>query len=749
MDALPSLTRLSLGAGPSKDDALPTFAELDALDADETAAPPGYNEERALLNDRNSQLQKSYEDWKAGKPNAGETLTEKQKWEYKWYGDPYEILRRDYGVDSWNPRKVETQGFFDWAPSFWYDWKLVREQESLFAKANLYYGNDWETGMETFMHPASSVFDVIEKQLRVNPDVWERMLTGGAWIVDFSNMTSPDQQRKNAWSNAYAEAARDGRGGKGVVIAVVKPGSMEKRLFHDKKTYEGYVPDSDGQAPETEDYGRIWKLLEPLASDPRHVFLVVVETWPEEGHTKTREYNRDVKKCAFYKPDEYTEPQLQERGREGLGWPRTDASERIPAEREDPTVVTREEEIRRANRTPMYRGRYFPLEDTREGDQTWRPRDLNEQKREVQALQSSQTRLDHGFCEYDDFLCIMLRLWLTRKRWQELERSDTRSPWPQLDGLLPTPNPLHDGTYRVPANRGSGVLTTDTHMHELCHWQTMLKLQNEYFKFNDVFRLRVYRKTDRVERFERERTDIERQYGPDDESAIDLYERQRVKMDKLLRKAAIEAKDEAWEQEKKRFKAELKEKRKRLREAILESGRLTNPLEKAAAEGQVERLQQEVKEKDEFYNTNYRKTLEEWYEGDEKWPLLHRYGPQDVLKVQNDHIKEPRSLYNKELPKVPLWSPEAEKYMHDPQNVFFDDYYRWWSYLSHGYMPPTGQAGSPEIPEFLGMWRILYATLQRFGGTWEGRYPTPQQLQATQPQYAPTSQDGGTRQRLR
>ena len=53
------------------------------------------------------------------------------------------------------------------------------------------------------------------------------------------------------------------------MIAVVKPGSMEKRLFHDKKKYEGYVPDPDGQVPETEDYGRIWKLLEPLASDPR------------------------------------------------------------------------------------------------------------------------------------------------------------------------------------------------------------------------------------------------------------------------------------------------------------------------------------------------------------------------------------------------------------------------------------------------------------------------------------------------
>ena len=199
-----------------------------------------------------------------------------------------------------------------------------------------------------------------------------------------------------------------------------------------------------------------------------------------------------------------------------------------------------------------------------------------------------------------------------------MERSGTKSPRPQLDGLLPTPILRHDDTYRVPANRGSGVLTTDTHMHELCHWQTMLKLQNEYFKFNDVFRLRVYRKTDHGERFERARTDSERQYGPDDESAIGEYERQRVKMEKLEREAEIEEEDEAWEREKRRFKAELEGKRKRLKEAMRESERLTSPREKAAAEGEVERLRQEVKAKDEFYNTNYRKTLEEWYEGDEK-----------------------------------------------------------------------------------------------------------------------------------
>ena len=728
MDALPSLTRLSVGAGTSKDDALPTFAELDALDADETAAAPGYNEQRAPRNERNPDLKESYDVWKAGKPDAGEALSEMEKWEYKWYGDPYEILRRQYGVRSWNPRKVETQGFFDWAPSFWYDWKLVREQESLFAKADLCYSDGTKTDRETFMHPASSVLDVIEQQLQLDPDVWQRMLREGAWIVDFSNMDTPDKKCKDAWSAAYTEAERDGGTGKGVVIAVVKPGSMETRFFHRMQKEEGYVPDYDGQDPEVEGYGRIWKLLQPLASDPRHVFLVVVETWPEEGSTKRKEDGRDIKRCAFYNPDEYTEPQLQERGKEGLGWPKTKESVMGEDEQDGPGPLTREEEVRREKRTPAYRGRYFPLEDSeegdqkwrpgdlrkqkaKEGDQKWRPGDLRKQKAKVGFLQMARTRLDHGFCEYDDVVCVMLRLWLARKMWERNGRK--QDEWPWLDFLLPRPILLGDDTYRVPATRSDGVVTTDKKMNELCHWQTMLKLHNEYFKFNDVFRLRVYRKTSAAERFKRERTDLERQYGPDDDSEMGLRVQQGLEKDKAQRKAAIEEADDRREPERTRFMRESKQQREELKRAQAERnmGRFASPEERQAATDKVEALQLKKDENDKFYQTKYKKTLEEWYNEDVVWPLRHRYGPQDVLKVQNDDIQEPRALYKRNAPAVRLGSPEAKKYIHDLDNVFWEDYGRWYD-GSLKYTPPVGQGDpSPEIPEFLEMWRELIAEM--------------------------------------
>ena len=266
-----------------------------------------------------------------------------------------------------------------------------------------------------------------------------------------------------------------------------------------------------------------------------------------------------------------------------------------------------------------------------------------------------------------------------------------------------------------PATRGVGIVTTDYQMHTLCHWQTMLKLHNEFFKFNDVFRVRVYRKTSADERFERKRTDEDRQYGPEDGSAMGLRARQGLEMDKAKRKAAIEDADEMWEPERKRFLRESKQQREELERAKEEKSRAERRFkmrggdggEWQAAKDKVERLQRVKDENDKFYQTTYKKTLRQWYAEDVDWPLLHRYGPQDVLKVQNDDIEEPRALYKRNLPEVHLGSPEAKKYIHDLDNVFWEDYGRWFE-RNRSHTPPEGQGDpSPEIPEFLAMWREL------------------------------------------
>ena len=659
MDALPSLTRLSVGAGTSKDDALPTFAELDALDADETAAPPGSND-AALFRDFNPELWKSYDDWKAGKPSPGQDLSDIEKWEYKWYGDP-EVLQKRF---PWNRRQVETEGFFDWAPSFWYNFKLVREQESLFAKANLCYSDGSPTERETFMHPASSVFDVIEKQL--HPAVWEKMLTEGAWIVDFSNMDTPDRERQDAWHAAYGRAS--GAAGRGVVIAVVKSGSLSPFLFHHMldDVDDGYIRDYDYQDPEDDGYGRIRDLLLPLATSVHHIFLVVVETWPEEGHEKivrrhpdgtpVRVHGRVVRDnwCALYKPDEYTEPQLQERGKRGLAWPKTEASETDPEEYLNEDAPPRRERIGRKQRAPPYRdGRYFPLDGREYKDRRWRKDDVRKQNEAVANLQRFSTDLQHAFCEYDDILCIMLRLWLQRR--------------------APTPPPSLEETsdhLRYPGTRTQGVLTTDRQMHTLCNRQTLKDVHEEYFKFNDVFRLRVFRGTSQDERKKRAEADLKRQYSVgEDRKWSEAKESESVKLT-MANKQAIDQELRARRQAKnalfkeiERLKKDWEEKKTRLQQV--------EEWEKLDIWVEIATLARRLGQKEEEYDSKYRKFPEDWRKEDRKYPVKHRHTPQEMLEVQNEEIGEPRSIYSPgTLPSVLMGTEEAKKYLHDGENVF-------------------------------------------------------------------------------
>ena len=650
MDALPSLTRLSVGAGTSKDDALPTFAELDALDADETAAPPGYND-AALFRDFNPELWKSYDDWKAGKPSPDEVLSEVKKWEYKWYGDP-ELLQKRF---PWNRRQVETEGFFDWAPSFWYNFKLVREQESLFAKANLCYSDGSPTERETFMHPASSVFDVIQQQL--DPAVWEKMLTEGAWIVDFSNMDTPDLERQRAWHAAERRAL--GAAGRGVVIAVVKPASLRPFLFHHMLEGNGFIPDYKDQDPEDDGYARIRDLLLPLATSVHHIFLVVVETWPEEGYEEGRVTlpdgsQRDEKWCALYKPDEYTEPQLQERGKKGLAWPKTEGSETAPDEISNEDAPPRRERIGREQRAPPYRdGRYFPLDDREYADKAWREDDVRKQEAAVAKLQDSSTDLQHAFCEYDDVLCIMLRLWLQRR--------------------APTPPPSLEETsdhLRYPGTRTQGVLTTDRQMYRLCNRQTLKDVHEEYFKFNDVFRLRVFRATLERERKKRAEADLKRQYSVrEDRKWSEAKESESVKLT-MANKRAIDQELRARRQAKNKLVTDIRKLRKEWEEKKTQLAQVEE-WEKLAIWEEMATLARKLGPLEEEYDSKYRKFPEDWREEDRKYPVKHRHTPQEMLEVQNEEIGEPRSIYSPgTLPSVLMGTEEAKKYLHDRDNVF-------------------------------------------------------------------------------
>ena len=724
MDALPSLAGLSLGAGTSKDDALLSFAELDALDADETAAPPGYNEYALYRAEDNFELEKSYDHWQKGKPKDGEWLSEAKKWEYRWYGDPKELLTDE--KYPWNPRQVETQGYFDWAPSFWYNFKLVREQESLFAKANLCYSDGTETGKETFMHPASSIFEVIKKQLDLT--TWQGMIRDGAWIVDFANMGTPVARSKMFWEKAYREAERPQGNGRGVVIAVVKPGTLVPWFFHKRfadenpKRKDGkdgkngekaepadpaerWLPDPrpSGQRPKDEGYNRIYNLLDPLASHPSHIFLVVLETWPEEGYTKTTVTgpygDREVKDCAFYKPDKYTEPQLQERGQEGHGWPLNDES------KVEQGPVDRPEEVRRAKKMPEYRRGippkppyYFPLDAD---DSTVRPGDLKKQERQVSKMESATTGLAHGFCEYDDVVCIMLRLWLKRVRARE-----KGEPMPLLDHVL------NERRQEVGANRSEGVVTGDKRMVDLCQSQAMRKLHNEFFKFNDVFRLRVYRKTNACDAEQREETDEDRQYDLVVGSDVDNSAMRDAKDAEI---DTIKQADRDWTRHKLAAKEVMLTTKSQLKDARAAQAEMKPRfLRNEVSVKEWQALEQKVAEQTrmyeealQFFLTYYKRTLQEWYEEDKKWPLRRRYGPQDVLAVQNSKIREPLSLYGRDLPKVRLWSKDANEYMHDTRNVFWEDYLTW--YVETKYPTPVaGQSNPPpEIPEFLARWKEL------------------------------------------
>lgn len=653
MDALPSLTRLSVGAGTSKDDALPTFAELDALDADETAAPPRSNDMALWNATRSPELWKSYDYWKAGKPNPDEVLSEVQKWEYKWYGDP-EVLQKRF---PWNRREVETGGFFDWAPSFWYNFKLVREQESLFAKAGLCYSDGNPTGRETFMHPASSVFDVIQRQL--HPAVWQRMLTEGAWIVDFSNMDTPNRQCRREWEHAYTEAERYGGPGRGVVIAVVKPASLRPFLFHHMLETNGFIRDYEGQDPEDDGYERIRNLLLPLATSAHHIFLVVVETWPEEGYeertvTLPDGSRRDEKWCAFYKPDEYTEPQLQERGRQGLAWPKTEASETAPDEYLKEDAPPRRERIDRERRAPPYRdGRYFPLDDREYADKAWRENDVAKQEAAVANLQQFSTDLQHAFCEYDDALCIMLRLWLQRKA-----SNDPPSLEEMSDHL------------RYPGSRTQGVLTTDRQMYRLCNEQTLRAVHEEYFKFNDVFRLRVFRATSQDERKKRAEADLKRQYSVrEDRKWSEAKKSESVKLT-MANKEAIDEQLQARKQAKNDLAGQIQGLKRRLER---EATRLEVVLEweKSAIREEMATLTRRLRLLEDEYDYQYRKFPEYWEKEDRKYPVKYRHTPQEMLEVQNEEIGEPRSIYSSgTLPEVLMGTEEARKYLHDRENVF-------------------------------------------------------------------------------
>ena len=709
---------------------------------DPTAAPPGYNEERALADDRNRELKKTYEWWKAGKTEKGD-LKEDRKippflvWKEKWYSKDT-ILEHTYPFH----RNHTFSGYFDWDKTFFLDWKLVGEQEAFFKKATLLQ-NDEDTGMETFMHPASSVFETIRNS--VSAEMYAELLREGAWIIDGSNLFRPTRKNRSLWQRMRTQCTEKGQ--QGFVICTVQPASLSQQFFgamhktgnitrprtggHKRFSdaakeqvggsgewevtqqdfddawvfdeFDGVVEnplpteEEQKQGASVEQYERLRRLLQPFAKSDDRIFLVVPQTWDDHGKGPASKYADKGKQCAFYNPDEHTNPQLQERGRDGLAWPRNLSAE----ERLDPEALFKNDQ-----KSFRYRNRYTAI---RKND--GRAADYESQTTKVRELNESRTKEDHRYCEFDDVLSVMMRVWLMRnadpqpcvpgvipedrteqqppvqqapprRSLAEREREqsqrdrgyqrrqppswgssssrgdasmnwrrgtgDTSLPFdylPDMSSYLAVPTnkelkqlfddlPHRNGRddFVGTANQRQGIMTNDKQMRSVVEDHRLADAHNEYFKYNDLFRLRVYQLVTRKEysqrKTEEERRSNEiikfaRKYLQDDFEGL-TYEKmqylnyhERVELEEKFQKEAIkEGRPKIWSRQK----------------------------------SFIENL----------------------------WKTNQTISPSGIKNLQNDRISQPISMYGGELPKVEYNSPEARDYMHHTCNTFAVDLSRWY-----------------------------------------------------------------------
>lgn len=267
---LPSLSRLVLDASKGHDDELEPDDTRGAAAQGPSDVPRDFprvdnlsNYKAVLRNWKNGKLMFSGED-RQGRWNKPDENT----------GNMSEVISGKYKKGAY---------FFDNNPKFIQHWVPIATHEGMCHKHN------FDDGVGVML-PTQFVLRVVSDALFGNQGIPLAPLEEKVFVVDGSNMLEGSKRKK---LEAFATGRTPEEKTNAIVICFVKTGTLTENILSQTK-------DAKARA---EAFSEIQEALSLLTTNPDRIFLVVVDTWPNEVDQGGGPGNR-IRQCKFWEGDQ-------------------------------------------------------------------------------------------------------------------------------------------------------------------------------------------------------------------------------------------------------------------------------------------------------------------------------------------------------------------------------------------------------------------------------------------------------------